>query len=118
MLLGFPLADPIVGIIISVTIFILLIGTVRNIGRRLLDGIDPDLMDRAEVAIAGTPGVIAVNRLQLRWLGHRLNGTATVQVEQSTAQATNAAIRESLSKSLPNLDDIVIENVAAPPTAT
>jgi cation diffusion facilitator family transporter len=118
VLLGFPLADPIVGIIISVTIFILLIGTVRNIGRRLLDGIDPDLMDRAEVAIAGTPGVIAVNRLQLRWLGHRLNGTATVQVEQSTAQATNAAIRESLSKSLPNLDDIVIENVAAPPTAT
>lgn len=115
VILGFPLADPIVGIGISIAIFILLIGTVRNIGRRLLDGIDPALLDRAEAAVAGTPGVIAVQRVQLRWLGHRLNGTATVQVAPQTELATNAAIRESLAKALPNLDDIVIENAAASP---
>ena len=35
VLLGFPLADPIVGVIISAAIFVLLIGTVRSVGRRL-----------------------------------------------------------------------------------
>jgi cation diffusion facilitator family transporter len=115
VILGFPLADPIVGIVISIAIFILLIGTVRNIGRRLLDGIDPALLDRAEAAIAGTPGVMAVQRVQLRWLGHRLSGTAIVQVPPQSALATTAAIRESLARALPNLDDIVIENVAAAP---
>ena len=115
VILGFPLADPIVGIVISIAIFVLLIGTVRSIGLRLLDGIDPALLDRAERAIAGTPGVIAVQRVQLRWLGHRLNGTATVQVAPQAALATNAAIRASLAAAVPNLDDIVIETAEAPP---
>ena len=52
VLLGFPLADPIVGIVISVAIFILLIGTVRSVGRRLMDGIEPELYDRAWDALA------------------------------------------------------------------
>lgn len=111
VMLGFPLADPIVGIIISVAIFVLLIGTVRSIGQRLLDGIDPELLDRAETAIATSAGVASIERVQLRWLGHRLTGTATVRVEPGSAQQTNAVIRDSLAKSLPNLDDFVIENV-------
>jgi cation diffusion facilitator family transporter len=51
VLLGFPLADPIVGLVISAAIFVLLIGTVRSVGRRLLDGVEPELVDRAEHAI-------------------------------------------------------------------
>lgn len=39
---GFPLADPIVGLLICSVIVVLLIGTVRDIGRRLLDGVNPD----------------------------------------------------------------------------
>ena len=39
--LGFPLADPIVGLVISSAIVVLLLGTSRDIGRRLLDGVDP-----------------------------------------------------------------------------
>ncbi len=66
VLLGFPLADPIVGILISVAILILLIGTVRSIGRRLLDGIEPDLVDRAERALREVDGVVDVNQMQLR----------------------------------------------------
>ena len=43
--LGFPLADPIVGLLISAAIVVLLIGTSRDIGRRLLDGVDPGLVE-------------------------------------------------------------------------
>lgn len=110
VLLGFPLADPIVGLMISVAIFVLLIGTVRSIGGRLLDGIDPALVERAETAIAQTPGVVSVERVQLRWLGHRLNGTATIWTDPHSAASTVAEVRLRLSQALPNLDEVVIEN--------
>lgn len=55
VLLGLPLADPIIGLLISISILILLFGTVRSIGRRLMDGIDPELVERAEHALEHTP---------------------------------------------------------------
>jgi cation diffusion facilitator family transporter len=75
---GFPLADPIVGLLISIAIFILLWGTARDIGRRLLDGVDPSLVDRAEQAVRSVPGISDVETVRMRWLGHRLSVEATV----------------------------------------
>lgn len=76
---GFPLADPIVGIMISAVIVVLLIGTARDIGRRLLDGVDPELVRRSELALSELPGVQAVAAVQARWVGHRLNVYGTVR---------------------------------------
>ena len=53
--LGFPLADPIVGLLISAAIFVLLWGTARDIGRRLLDGVDPALVRTAEDTVTAMP---------------------------------------------------------------
>jgi cation diffusion facilitator family transporter len=75
---GFPLADPIVGLLISTAIFILLWGTARDIGRRLLDGVDPALVERAEQTVRSVPGIIGVETVRMRWLGHRLSVEATV----------------------------------------
>lgn len=80
VLLGFPLADPIIGLLISVSIMVLLWGTVKSIGARLMDAIDPALLDRTERALAQTTGVVAVRDVRLRWVGHRLTGSATVEV--------------------------------------
>lgn len=76
--LGFPLADPLVGLLISIAIFVLLFATARDIGRRLLDGVDPSLTERARRCIAAVPGVINVNDTRVRWVGHRLHVEATV----------------------------------------
>lgn len=107
VLLGFPLADPIIGLLISVSIMVLLWGTVRSIGRRLMDGIDPGLLDRVEHAIEHAEGVAAVHDTRLRWLGHRLTGSASVVVETSDlnkatriVQSATAAARRELG----NLD--------------
>lgn len=78
--LGFPLADPIIGLLISLSIFVLLIGTVRSVGQRLLDGIDPDLLETAEHALGHVEGVQQIEDLRLRWVGHRLQGDATIVV--------------------------------------
>ena len=62
MLAGFPLSDPLVGLIISLAIFVLLIGTIRSIGRRLLDAVEPDLLERAEYALEHVDGIAQVDR--------------------------------------------------------
>jgi cation diffusion facilitator family transporter len=116
VMLGFPLADPIVGLLISIAIIILLWGTVRSIGRRLMDGIEPALLDRAEHALEHTPGVLAVARVQLRWVGHRLQGAATIQVAaDSTLVEAERIIHDAeheLGHALPNLDDMLIRTVS------
>ncbi|MCW2611582.1 MAG: cation diffusion facilitator family transporter [Cryptosporangiaceae bacterium] len=78
--LGFPLADPIVGILITVAVLGVLRGAVREIYRRLMDAVDPQLTDLATATLGGTPDVIGVDELRLRWIGHRLRAEATIRV--------------------------------------
>jgi cation diffusion facilitator family transporter len=122
VMLGFPLADPIVGLIISAAIIVLLCGTVRSIGRRLMDGIEPELVDKAEKALERTPGVLAVSRVQLRWVGHRLQGAAVIQVAASNTLAGAEGIvheaEHELGHALPNLDDMLISAVTKAEGAT
>ncbi|GAA2859688.1 Co/Zn/Cd cation transporter [Microbacterium arabinogalactanolyticum] len=116
VLLGFPLADPIVGLIISVAIFVLLVGTVRSVGRRLLDGVEPELVDRAQHALEHVDGLIDVERLRLRWVGHRLQGDAVVRVESGHPDAADVAdaAERSVREHLPNVDDFLVRVRVAP----
>jgi len=79
--LGYPLADPVVGLVISVAIVVLLWGTARTIGGRLLDAVDPDLVERVTGLLVATPGVRSVTDVRLRWNGHRLNLDATLATD-------------------------------------
>jgi cation diffusion facilitator family transporter len=78
---GFPMADPVIGLLISFAIAALLVGTARDIGRRLLDGVDPDLVDRSETALTALTGVTEVTAVQARWIGHRLSVDGTVRTD-------------------------------------
>src|SRR5699024_12567022 len=78
VLLGLPLADPIVGLLISAMIAVLLVGTVRSGGRRLMDGVEPELVERAERALGHLAEVEAVERVRMRWVGQRLQGDVRV----------------------------------------
>ena len=108
VMLGFPLADPIVGLLISVAIIGLLLGTVRSIGRRLMDGIEPELLDRAAHALEHVEGVTAVTQLRLRWIGHRLQGDATVTVGEIPLERADEIVSEAQAQiraHLPNAED-------------
>lgn len=114
VMLGFPLADPIVGVVISAAIIVLLWGTVRGIGLRLMDGIEPELIDRARHALEHSSGVVSVSRLQLRWVGHRLHGAAIIVVADtalSVAETTVRGAEHELANALPNLDERTISAV-------
>ena len=79
--LGFPLADPIVGLLITVAILMVLRAAARDVFSRLLDGVDPHLVDTAEKTLAAEPGVIGVRRLRMRWIGHRLHADAELDID-------------------------------------
>lgn len=111
VLVGFPLADPIIGLLISVSIMVLLWGTVKSIGARLMDAIDPALVRKAEHALEHTVGVEAVRDLRLRWVGHRLTGSATVEVD--TADLHDAAhivehAVEHVHEAMGNVDEFTV----------
>jgi cation diffusion facilitator family transporter len=70
--LGWRWADPVVGLVITVAILAVLRQAGREIYRRLMDAVDPALVDQAEETLRAVPGVLEVGQVRLRWIGHQL----------------------------------------------
>lgn len=81
-LAGFPPADPIVGLLITVAILVIVKDTARVMWRRLMDAIDPALVDGIERGAAAVPGVQGVHDVRVRWLGHRLQAELHITVDE------------------------------------
>ncbi|MEU1572429.1 cation diffusion facilitator family transporter [Streptomyces collinus] len=79
--LGWQLADPVVGLLITAAIALVLRDAAREVFRRVLDAVDPALVDRAERALTEVPGVRGVGELRMRWIGHRLRAEVAVVVD-------------------------------------
>jgi len=80
---GWTWADPVVGLVIAVAILAVLRDAAREVGRRLMDAVDPNLVDQAESTLRAIPGVRAVTRVRLRWIGHHLHAEADIVVDAS-----------------------------------
>ncbi len=78
--LGWTAADPIIGLLIAVAILLVLRTATRDVFRRLMDGVDPGVVDAAEDALLHTSGIHRIRRLRIRWLGHTLHAEADVDV--------------------------------------
>jgi cation diffusion facilitator family transporter len=79
--LGFPLADPLVGLLITAAILVVLRDAAREVYRRLMDAVDPELVDQVEAELLATPGVLGLGRVRLRWIGHALRAECEVVVD-------------------------------------
>lgn len=110
--LGFPLADPIVGLLITAAVLAVLRTAARDVFRRLLDGVDPAMVDAAEQALAARPGVQAVRSVRMRWIGHRLHADAELDVDPALdlAQAHRIAhdAEHELTHTVPKLTTALI----------
>lgn len=78
--LGWTWADPAVGLLITVAILGVLRSAVVHVGARLMDAVDPHLVDDATAAIATVDGVTGVRDLRIRWIGHTLRAEADITV--------------------------------------
>ena len=78
--IGWRWADPVVGLVITVAILVVVKDAAREIYRRLMDAVDPVLVNQVEATLRATPGVLDVGAVQLRWIGHQLRAECDIAV--------------------------------------
>lgn len=81
VLLGYPLADPIIGLLITVAIARIVWDSAKAVFSRLLDGVDPEVTEEIKHAISHVSGVKDITEVRIRWLGHRLRAEVNVAVD-------------------------------------
>jgi len=110
--LGFPLADPLVGLAITVAIVFVLKDATIQIWHRLMDASDPKLVEELATAAGGVVGVEAVDDVRVRWLGHRLEADLRVVVDEDLPTRQSHAVAEEVRHALfhiePKLATLVV----------
>lgn len=110
--LGYPIVDPIVGLVITVAIVHIVWESGAMVFSRLLDGVDPEVVDEIRAAAGEVPRVAAVSEVRARWLGHRLHAEVNVAVDASLSvsegHAVAVATRHELLHRLPYLDNAIV----------
>jgi cation diffusion facilitator family transporter len=110
--LGFPAADPIIGLLITVAILFILRDATKQVFRRLMDGVEPATVDVVERHSATVDGVLGVDNIRVRWIGHRLDASLQVVVDESLSVLEGhdiaLEVRRSLEHAMPNLDHLVV----------
>ena len=99
-LLGFPLADPIVGMLITIAILFIVKDTALTMYRRLMDAIDPEILDSIEQTAASVPGAQPVHDVRVRWLGHRLQTELHITVNEDLPTRESHRIAEEVRHAL------------------
>jgi divalent metal cation (Fe/Co/Zn/Cd) transporter len=79
--LGWPRADPLIGLLITVAILGVLRSAVAQVGARLMDAVDPHLVEQATAALADVDGIRHVDQLRIRWIGHTLRAEAAITLD-------------------------------------
>jgi cation diffusion facilitator family transporter len=79
--IGWRWADPVIGLVITVAILVVLRDAAREVYRRLMDAVDPAIVDAVEAALRDTEGVREVGAVHLRWIGHRLRAECEIVVD-------------------------------------
>lgn len=110
--LGFPLADPIVGLAITAVILRIVWQSGKTVLSRVADGVDPQVISAIEAELDGIAGVERVVTVRARWLGHRMRAEVTVAVAGGISVAAGHAIaeevRQRLLDRLPYLSDVIV----------
>lgn len=99
-LLGIPLADPIVGLVITIAILAIVKDTVITMWHRLMDAVDPQFVDALEREAATVPEVMDVHDVRLRWIGHKLQADLHITVDEDLPTRESHRIAEEVRHAL------------------
>jgi cation diffusion facilitator family transporter len=98
--LGYPLADPIVGLLIAAAILVIVWQSGKAVFTRLLDGVEPEAIEEIRHTASRVPGVEDVSEVRARWLGHRLHAEVNVAVDPDLSVSEGHAIARELNHQL------------------
>jgi cation diffusion facilitator family transporter len=109
---GYPIVDSIVGLVIALAILRLVWESGVAMFTRLLDGIEPTVLEEVKHAVRHTPEVHEVTQVRVRWAGHRLHAELNIAVRPQLSVAQGHAIatevRHQLLHHLPHLANAMI----------
>ncbi len=94
--LGYPLADPIVGLVISAAILRIVVETAKSVFSRLLDGVEPEVPDEVRDVASVTDGVREVAEVRVRWLGHKMLAEVNIAVDAGLSVKAGHDIAEDV----------------------
>ncbi len=101
-----PLADPIVGLLITIAIFGIVWQSARSVLTRMLDGVEPGVIDEIHRAAEHVPGIKAVDA-KARWIGHKLHADVAIRIDEkmplSAANKIAASFESELFEHMPAL---------------
>lgn len=110
--LGFPLADPILGLLITIAILVIVKDTALAMWYRLMDAVDPAFVATVERVARTVPGVQAVANVRVRWTGHRLVAELHAIVNEDLptweSHAIIEEVRHQLFHELPKLAQVIV----------
>ena len=98
--LGYPLADPLVGLGITLAILRIVWDSGRSVFTRALDGVEPEVIDEIRHAAHHVPGIREVTDIRARWIGHRLHAEVNVTVSPQLSVADGHAVAKELNHQL------------------
>jgi cation diffusion facilitator family transporter len=93
---GYPLADPLVGLLITAVILVVLRQATAQMLGRLMDAVEPELVEQVEQTARAVPEVQDVGRVRLRWLGHALETSLTITVDCALSVADGHRVAEDV----------------------
>ena len=110
--LGFPKADPIAGIVITIVIVTVVFSTSRSVLQRLLDAVDPHVVPSIVTTATAVPGVEEVTDVRARWVGHTLHVVMNIEVDAeltlSKAHAIAEEVRHRLFHDVKGISEVVV----------
>ena len=110
--LGFPKADPIAGIVITIVIVTVVFSTSRSVLQRLLDAVDPHVVPSIVTTATAVPGVEEVTDVRARWVGHTLHVVMNIEVDAeltlSRAHAIAEEVRHRLFHDVKGISEVVV----------
>ena len=98
--LGYPIVDPIVGILIGTAIVFIAKDATMRVWHRLMDAVDPQVVDQIEQYTSEVRGVERVDSIRVRWVGHQLHGEIGVELTGEPTFAESQAIVGSIHRTL------------------
>ncbi len=110
--IGFPKADPIAGIVITIVIVTVVFSTARSVLQRLLDAVDPHVVPSIITIASAVTGVEEVTDVRARWIGHTLHVAMNIEVDAeltlSKAHAIAEEVRHQLFHHIKGISEVLI----------
>jgi cation diffusion facilitator family transporter len=97
---GATWVDPVAGLVVAAAILWLLTRSARAMLRRLLDGVEPEVVDRVEAAVRRVGAVHELADLRVRWQGHRLQVSASIIVNSGISVAAGHRVAHDVEHEL------------------